>query len=203
MCRPNRSNRAVRVPTSVSSPVSCVALPTIRTPGEQARLRLLYPPLRIGTAGWGPSEVSVGSDCFEGIPIYRKDDMNIRRIANRAVASTTGGRASLRQRIVGVARRRSPGAADDFCTTITRLQQRSLVAVHGVVDAGTSAEFREAITDSLNFSSLPVTIDLTDAEFVDAGAVRFLADEWHRAAIRGINVEMMLNVTLDRPLGQR
>jgi hypothetical protein len=137
------------------------------------------------------------------IPIYRKDDMKIRRIAKRALASATSGRASLRQRIVAVARRRTPGQAEDFCTTITRLQQRSLVAVHGVVDAGTSAEFREAITDSLNFSSRPVTIDLTDAEFVDADSVRFLADEWHRAATRGINVEMMLNVKLERPLGQR
>lgn len=128
--------------------------------------------------------------------------MKNRRFGNRAVASTTKRPHSLRQRIVGATRRRIPGRPDDFCTTITRLPQRSLVAVHGVVDTGTSADFREAISDSLNFSSLPVTIDLTDAEFVDADSVRFLADAWHRAANRGIKVEMMLNVRLDHPLGQ-
>jgi hypothetical protein len=128
-------------------------------------------------------------------------DMKNRRFG-RAIAETAKRRVSLRQRIVGVAGRRNPGPADEFCTTITRLPQRSLVAVHGVVDTGTSADFREAISDSLNFSSLPVTIDLTDAEFVDADSVRFLADAWHRAANRGIKLEMMLNVQLEHPIGQ-
>lgn len=128
--------------------------------------------------------------------------MKFRRRENAASASATRGRPTLRKRIAGVATRRTAGPADDFCTTITRLPQRSLVAVHGVVDAGSSADFRQAISNSLNFSSRPVTIDLTDAEFADADAVRFLADAWHRAANRGIRVEMMLNVNLDRPLGQ-
>ena len=123
--------------------------------------------------------------------------MKNRRFGDGAITSTTKRRVSLRQRICGLARRRTPCPADEFCTTITRLPHRSFVAVHGVVDTGTSAGFREAISDSLNFSSLPVTIDLTDAEFVDADSVRFLADEWHRAANRGIKVEMMLNVQLD------
>ncbi len=126
--------------------------------------------------------------------------MKNRGIDNRAFAST--GRASLRQRIAGVARRRTPVPAHGFCATITRLPQRSLVEVHGVVDTGASADFREAIRDSLNFSSLPVTIDLTDAEFIDAASVRFLADAWHRAVNCGIKVEMMLNVQLDHPLGR-
>jgi hypothetical protein len=129
--------------------------------------------------------------------------MKIRRTKSRALASTPRGRRTLKQRIADAAMRMVPGPADEFCTTITRLPQKSLVAVHGVVDTGTSADFREAISDSLNFSSLPVTIDLRDAEFVDADSVHFLADEWHRAANRGIRVEMMLNVRLDRPIGQR
>lgn len=124
-----------------------------------------------------------------------------KRSLGRSIAETTR-RFALRQRIVAVAGRRTAGPADEFCTTITRLPQRSLVAVHGVVHTGTSADFREAITDSLNFSSLPVTLDLTDAEFVDADSVRFLADAWHRAANRGIKLEMMLNVRLDQPSEQ-
>lgn len=127
--------------------------------------------------------------------------MKLRRLDNRAFATAATGLATLRHRVAGVAKRRSPGP-DEFWTTITRLPNRSVVAVHGVVDAGSSGCFQEAIKDSLNFSSLPVTVDLTDAEFVDAEAVKYLADVWHRAVTRGIKVELMVNVQFNAPLGR-
>jgi hypothetical protein len=127
--------------------------------------------------------------------------MKLRRLEGRTLSAAGNGLTMLRHRVVGVAKRRSPGA-DEFWTAITRLPNRSLVAVHGVVDAGTSACFQEAIKDSLDFSPLPVTLDLTDAEFVDAEAVKFLADAWHRAVSRGIKVELMVNVQFNAPLGR-
>ena len=81
-----------------------------------------------------------------------------------------------------------------FWVSITRLPDRSLLAVHGRVNARNSLCFRNSLDDAFNFSARPVVVDLRDAEFTDIDAVKALAASWDSAIRRGVPVELVLNV---------
>lgn len=88
---------------------------------------------------------------------------------------------------------------EDLEISITRLPEWSLLTVRGRVNAGTSACFRRSLRETFNFSARPVVIDLRDAEFAEAGAVRELAVSWEEAVRRGMAVEVVVNVA-SRPV---
>lgn len=107
--------------------------------------------------------------------------------------------AGFRQRLAGWAGRltqpgrRSPGHPE-LEISITRLPEWSLLTVRGRVNAAATDCFRRSLEQTFGFSGRPVVVDLRDAEFDEAAAVRSLADSWEDAIRRGVPVEVVLNV---------
>lgn len=79
--------------------------------------------------------------------------------------------------------------------SITRLRDRSLLIVSGIVDKNSSEEFSRALTQLCTFSDLPGVIDLRGVAYLHPKAIQELLRVWRGSCDRLWSLEILITVS--------
>ena len=117
--------------------------------------------------------------------------MTLREVAGRARRLLNHGRSKGRGRPARTAKRAMAAPAAPM--SITRLPDCSLLRVSGVVNRAMADRFAEALRQTVDFSSVPVVVDLRDVDFLHSRALSRLMKIWRGAHDAGVLVQVVVD----------
>ena len=81
-------------------------------------------------------------------------------------------------------------ADEEFRYDVARFSERTIVGIHGDLDAGSAARFEAAVVDMLAPPLRGIVLDLNYCAFVDSSGAKALARLRSRADDEGIELEL-------------